>query len=57
MNRRHLPGNFVDNPKVLFRKSQAQEEIINTSARNSIQSRRSPEFVFSVRSHGEQIDP
>ena len=38
-------------------KSQAQEEIINTSARSFIQSRRSPELVFTVRSHGEQIDP
>ena len=38
-------------------KSQAQEEIINTSARSFIQSRRSPKLVFRVRSHGEQIDP
>ena len=41
-------------------KSQAQEEIINTSARSFIQSRRSPKFhpelVFRVRSHGAQID-
>jgi len=63
MNRRHILGNFVDNPEALFRKnkSQAQEEIINTSAQSFIQSRRPPKFhtelVFRVRSHGEQIDP
>ena len=39
------------------KKSQAQEEIINTSARSFNQSRRSPELVFRVRSHGEQINP
>jgi len=49
------PPNFIQKNK-----SQAQEEIINTSARSFIQSRRSPKFhlelVFRVRSHGEQID-
>jgi len=51
MNRRHLPGNFVDNPKVLFRKTRAKlEEIINTSARSFIQSRRSPKFHPGWRS-------
>jgi len=24
MNRRHLPGNFVDNPEALFRKTRAK---------------------------------
>jgi len=24
MNRRHLPGNFIDNPKALFRKTRAK---------------------------------
>jgi len=53
MNRRHLLGNFVDNPEALFKKTRAKLK----KARSFIQSRRSLELVFRVRSYGEQIDP
>ena len=44
MNRRHLLGNFVDNPEALFRKNQSQAHIINTSAQSFVQTRRPLKF-------------
>jgi len=47
MNRRHLPGNFVDNPEALFRKTRAKLKMRSSTLRHEASSNQEDHRSFT----------